>query len=391
MSNRIMIPEKEYGERIKRAAKLIEEKGLDILLVNSNEADFSNVRYFSGYWPLFETAGVVISPKAEAAIIVGLESRAYADDVSKIRNIFQLVEYRESADPSYPEMKAHTYNDVFKGVGVTGARLKIGIGGYLVTTMPMMEGLKKAYPEAEIVNADDIMVCLRSVKSENELSCLREGYRIVEIALDEVVNNIKPGMTELQVVGIAQKAIYENGAEYEGMPMYVFSGKSTRHAISRPTHKIIEKGDIVQLNIAARVDGYSASIGIPISMGKLTGRKKEIVEFGKKAHWWTKDCLKAGIKACDIAKGYKEFFRENGYTDNYLYGPCHGIGMIEVEPPWMETNSEYPLKPGMTFQIDTFLSTEYFGVRWETGIVIEENGCSLLSNPLVKVYEVMEI
>ncbi len=48
-------------------------------------------------------------------------------------------------------------------------------------------------------------------------------------------------MTELQLVGIAQKTIYENGAEYEGLPMYVFSEKSTRHAISRSTYREIRR------------------------------------------------------------------------------------------------------------------------------------------------------
>ena len=71
-------------------------------------------------------------------------------------------------------------------------------------------------------------------------------------------------MTELQAVGTAQRVIYENGAEYEGLPMYVFSEKSTRHAISRSSYRIIGAGDIVQLNLSARIDGYSPSIGMPI-------------------------------------------------------------------------------------------------------------------------------
>ena len=387
MHERVMIPDAEYKERIQRAARLVGEKGLDLLIVNSNEADFSNVRYFSHYWPLFETAGVVITPSADAALLIGPESGAFAEDVSKIEKVFQLTEYRESADPAYPEVTTSTFEDVFRTVGVTGKKLRIGIGGYLVTTVVMMEGLRAAYPQAEIVRADDIMVTLRRRKSEAELACLREGFRITEIAIQRVLERIKPGMTELQLVGVAQQAIYEHGAEYEGLPMYVFSEKSTRHAISRSTHRVIEQGDIVQLNLSARVDGYSPSIGIPVSMGKLTGRKREVVEFGLEAHQWTKGQLRAGIIASRIAKDYIQFFKNNGYGENYLYGPCHGLGMIEVEAPWMETISDYALEPDMTFQIDTFVSTERFGIRWETGVVIEQDGSSYLSNPLGKIYE----
>jgi hypothetical protein len=44
--------------------------------------------------------------------------------------------------------------------------------------------------------------------------------------------------------------------------------------------------------------------------------------------------------------------------------------MIEVEAPWMETSSTYLLQPNMTFQIDTLVTTDTFGIRWEKGAVI---------------------
>ena len=152
-----------------------------------------------------------------------------------------------------------------------------------------MEGIKQAFPEAEIVRSDHIMVELRSIKSENEIACLKEGYRIAELATKQVIEEIRPGMTELQMVGVAQRVIYENGAEYEGLPMYVFSEKSTRHAISRSSYRKFEKGDIVQLNLSARIDGYSASIGFPIVLGKLTGKRRDVVMFGLEAHKWTEN------------------------------------------------------------------------------------------------------
>ena len=119
----IRIPDQEYKERILRAADLIKKEGLDILIVNSNESDYANARYFSGFWPLFERCGVAIAPTGDAALMVGPESREFAADRSRIDKIFVLKEYRESADPSYPELQADTYHDVFKALGVTGKKL----------------------------------------------------------------------------------------------------------------------------------------------------------------------------------------------------------------------------------------------------------------------------
>jgi len=388
MIPRVRIPEAEYQERIRKAAALAAERGLDVLVVNSTEADYANVRYFSNFWPLFETAGVAISPLGRAALMVGPESLEYASDRSMVPDVFQLMEYRESADPAYPELRPSKFTDVFRAIGVKGRRLKIGVGGYLVSNPIQLAGLKECYPQAKITRADDLMVALRRLKSENEISCIREGLRITEIATQEVIRQIRPGMTELQLVGIAQKSIYENGAEYEGLPMYVFSEKSTRHAISRSTYREIEKGDIVQLNLSAKVDGYSPSIGMPVSMGPLSGRKRELVEFGLEAHRWTYDRLKAGVPAADVARDYIELFKKRGYYENYLYGPCHGTGLIEVEAPWMETSSNYQLAENMTFQVDSFVSTKEFGIRWETGVVIRKDRAELLSQPIGSIHEI---
>ena len=388
MNKRVTIPEQEYFERIAKAAKLVEEADLDVLVSNCTEADYSFVRYFTNFWPLFETAGVAIAPNGKAALMVGPESQKYAADRSVLKEIFTLLEYRESADPAYPEFSPSTYSDVFAHLGVKGKRLRIGVAGYLVTNPIQLEGLKANYPEAEIVRADDIVRKLRVIKSENELACMREGFRIVELATQEVMKAIKPGMTELQMVGIAQKTIYEHGAEYEGLPMYVFSEKSTSHAISRSTYREIKKGDIVQLNLSAKIEGYSPSIGIPISMGPLVGEKRELVQFCLDMHRWTYDQLRAGVQASSVAKNFYQKYVDTGRKENFVYGPCHGTGMIEVEAPWMETSSNYALEPNMTFQVDTFASGSSFGLRWETGVVITKDGCEVLSNPIGEIHEI---
>ena len=351
----VYIPDDEYLVRVKRAAKILQREGLDALIVNSNESDYANARYFSGFWPLFERCGVAISPTGDAALMVGPESREFAADRSRLDKIFVLKEYREGADPAYPELQADTYHDVFKALGITGKKLRIGVASYLDTSVIIMEGIKTAFPEAEIVRADKIMVELRSIKTRNEINCLKEGYRIAELATQQVIKEIQPGMTELQMVGVAERVVYEQGAEYEGLPMYVFSEASTRHAISRSSYRKFQKGDIVQLNLSAKIDGYSAAIGYPIVLGKLEGKRRDVVMFGLEAHNWSQKQIKAGVRASEIAENFYKYYVDNGYKDNFVYGPLHGTGMIEVEAPWVETTSHYDLQPNMTFQIDRYL------------------------------------
>ncbi|MDW7656644.1 MAG: M24 family metallopeptidase, partial [Bacillota bacterium] len=102
---------------------------------------------------------------------------------------------------------------------------------------------------------------------------------------------------------------------------------------------------------------------------------------------WTEKQLRGGAVAADIASSFYQMFCDRGYRDNFVYGPCHGIGMIEVEAPWMESSSNYILQPNMTFQIDTFISGSTFGIRWEKGIVITPNGIESLCEPIGTIYE----
>lgn len=381
------ISDQEFAQRLANAQEKVRQRGFDVLLVNSHEADFANVRYFSNYWTLFETAGVAIPPDGDAALCIGPESQTYAEDRSKLPKIHKMVEYRESADPAYPGVKVSNFKQVFADIGVTAPK-RIGVAGYLVTTAPILDGLRAAFPDAAIENADPLMVELRSIKSPAELACLRRAVEISELAVQSVLDRIEPGMTEQQVVGLAQQAMYENGAEYEAHPTYVLSGRSSRHAISRPTPKKIEKGEIIQLNIGARVSGYSPSVGLPICLGKMTAAQRDLIDFGLEAHHQTIEWLKPGVPASSVSKQYLQFFKDRGYEKNFLYGPCHGLGMMEVEQPWMEETSNYELKPNMTFQVDTFLYGDDFGLRWENAGRVTDTGFDLFSGEYRRIIEV---
>ncbi|HEY1367852.1 MAG TPA: Xaa-Pro peptidase family protein [Gaiellaceae bacterium] len=381
------IADEEFAERAVRLQELVAREALDLLLVNSSESDFANVRYLSDYWPVFEAAGVVVPPDGPLTLLIGPESETFALDRSRIPRVRKLTEYRESADPEYPDIAVDTYASVFEEAGVPAPR-RIGLAGAFATNYVMLESLRAGFPDAELVRADHLLTRLRSVKSEAELACLRAAFRISERAIARILEELRPGRTELQLVGVAQESIYEQGAEYEGMVQYVMSGPNSRHAISRASHRRLREGEVVQLNISARVAGYSSGVGRPVGLGRLRDDQREVLEFGLAAHRATASWLRAGVTASDVAKRYRAYFSEHGRDDLFLYGPCHGLGLIEVEPPWMEETSHYPLERDMTFQIDSFVVTPEFGARWENGARILDDGIELFSNERMQVLEV---
>ena len=147
----------------------------------------------------------------------------------------------------------------------------------------------------------------------------------------------------------------------------------------------------MQLNLSAKICGYSPSIGLPVCCGKLSPEKRDLVQFGLDAHYWTEEHLKPGILASQVAKDFIKFYEDHGRRANYFYGPCHGTGLIEVEAPWMETISDYELMPNMTFQIDTFVTSPTFGLRWEKPIAITKDGCVNLAPDQIGVNGPIEV
>lgn len=392
------ISDSEFASRLKRTAEQVKVLGLDALVVHSNEADFANVRYLSDYWPLFESAGVLVFPDGRTALLIGPESETFARNRTKIPDVRKLVEYRESAEPDYPGIEVDTFASLFAEFGNSQPK-RIGLAGWAVFPLPVYRALQEAFPNAELVKADDALFSQRMIKSGGEIECLKAAFAITKLATDEVISKLRPGITELQIAGIAQNVIYAAGAEYEGLPQYVLSGESSGHAIGRAGYRQVQSGDIVQLNLSARVHGYSPSIGVPVVLGEASEAQKELLEFGLKAHHFTRSLLVAGSPAREVARRYDEFVREQGYSAYQLYGPCHGLGMIEVERPWIESTSNYDLKPGMTFQVDTYFYApqgsplaqkhgSVFGLRWENGVRISENGpAEWLSPELDRIVE----
>jgi len=297
-----------------------------------------------------------------------------------------MLEYRESAEPDAPGMTFMNYKDIITKY-VPGGVKKLGIAGWAITSLPVYTSLCAQLPDVELVKADMTLWPLRFIKTETELACMREAFRISEIAMEAILNEIEPGMTELQVIGIAQREIYKHGGEYEGHSLYCFCGESTSHAICRPSHNKIISNEIIQLNIGARVSGYSSSVGLPFSIGPLPERKKRLVEFGLVAHKKTIEMLGAGKPAGQIVNDYEAWVKECGYGQYLLYGPCHAIGMMEVERPWMESTSEYLLQENMTFQVDTFFYDHDFGLRWENGVIIKDGGVEMMSSKFMKLIE----
>ena len=383
------IPDEEYKQRVEKVQQAMAAEGYDLILCYGNEAEPQFVRYFSNYWPSFETAGVLIAREGDPLLLIGPESYTYASDRSKITQICRLKAFRESSEPEYPGEKLDTFQTVIEMLLGDKEVKRLGVAGLSLMTIGVYEALSDAV-DVKIEKADHIVNNIRMHKSESELACMRYAAKITAETFDYVLANVKVGMTEQQVAGLALGKMHELGAERESYPVWVLTGKGSNQAISRPRNKKIEKGDMTFIQIGARVDGYASSIGRPVVFGKATPEQRKLIEVGYKAQADVISKLKAGVPACDIAKFHVENVTNMGYGEWLLYGPCHGNGTMEGEAPWIETNSDYLLEENMTFCVDIFLGSKETetGLRMEDVVCITKDGVENLTNYPRELFEI---
>ena len=381
------IPLSEYGDRIKNIQGTLNERDIDVLVVFGSDSEPQNLLYLSNYWPQFETASVVVPKQGSPALVIGPEAKTFARDYSVIEKIFQVIEHRESSEPNYPGVKLDTYKEIFDFV-LNGARAtKIGISGMAIIELPVYEAIVNSIASAEIIKADDILINLRMKKTGNEIELLKQSSMIALKAFEAGLENIKPGMEELEVSGFVVGELLRNKAEGVAYAPYILSGKRTNQAISRASHKIISKNEPVQFSFGCRYGNYASSIGRPLCIGQMPGKYRELVKIGIAAQELVISSLRPGIKAKEVFAKYWDFLVNKRYTDFFLYGPCHGTGIMECEHPFLESDSDYLLEEGMAFQVDLFLGDDEFGIRFEDGVVLTSDGVEVFNDKYREIIE----
>ena len=382
------IPIIEYEERIKNIQNILKQRDIDVLVVFGTYCEPQNIIYLSNYWPQFETSSVVIPKEGKPALVIGPESGTFARDLSVIEKIFRVMEHRESSEPNYPDEKLDTYAEIFDHV-LNGSKVKkIAISGITIIALPVYEAIVNSSKSAEVIKADDIMINLRMKKTKNEVDLMKQSADITLKAFEAAKDNIRPGMEEVEVSGFIAAEMHKNKAENFAFAPYVLSGHRTNQAISRASHKIILKNEPIQISFGSRYRNYSSSIGRPLSIGKMPDKYRELVEIGIATQEEVISTLKPGITAKEVFAKYWDFLTSKDYTDFFLYGPCHGTGVMECEHPFLESDSDYILKEGMAFQVDIYLGNDEFGIRFEDGALITSTGVDVFIDDYRQVIEI---
>ena len=193
---------------------------------------------------------------------------------------------------------------------------------------------------------------------------MRVAGKLAAQTLDEVTPFIKPGITTNKIDKICYEYIRDNGGY--SAPLFYRGFKnslctSLNHVICHgiPSERVLEDGDILNVDVTAIVNGYYGDTSRMFNIGKISVKAKNLIDATYQSMMNAIRILKPGIKLGDIGHEIQSYVEEKNYS--VVRDFCgHGISNTFHEPPnilhYGKKNTGFELEPGMTFTIEPMIN-----------------------------------
>lgn len=229
-----------------------------------------------------------------------------------------------------------------------------------------------------------------TIKSKREIELMREACRITGLVYQEIEKIIKPGMSTLELDKFAENLIRENGgipaqkgypSGVKGVPNFpatlcISINDEVIHGIPS-AHKIIQKGDLVSIDLVVYKNGFNGDAARTFIVGETTPEAKKLVEITRQAFFEGIRYAVKGNRIGDISHAIGEFVEKNGFSVVREF-QGHGIGSQMHEDPGIPNYGKagrgIRLEPGMTLAIEPMV------IMGKEDIYQDEDGWTILTD-----------
>lgn len=153
--------------------------------------------------------------------------------------------------------------------------------------------IREACPNAEIRDATDLLAEIRYVKSDEEIAFLATSMDLVELSIEAEIAGAVAGASDWEVWADTMHAMFRAGSEMSVHYHWV-SGPRPMRTLTRPTHRLLQEGDIILNELEASWAGYRAQGTIPVSVGQPDPVYPELMKIQRVLYEETLERLKPG-------------------------------------------------------------------------------------------------
>ncbi|MEM0026592.1 MAG: M24 family metallopeptidase [Ignisphaera sp.] len=234
------------------------------------------------------------------------------------------------------------------------------------------------------VNIRPIIDLVRRVKTDAEISLIREAINITERALKEISALIIPGTSEKEITGKLIELVLNYGADGIAYSPIVAIGKNTAKPHHLPQTTRFEGAEPILIDFGVRFRGYVSDVTRIFVKSNLSPEYSEIhkyIELISGVIDAVVSELKPGVKASFIDSIARNLLKKEGLDQFFIHGLGHGIGVDVHEPPRLSSNSTDTLMHGDVITVEPGIYMyNKFGVRIEENAYINESGGKVLTS-----------
>ena len=228
----------------------------------------------------------------------------------------------------------------------------------------------------ELLPAQELLVSLRSCKTEEELRSLVAAQRIAEKALEEVLPLLKPGAVEREIAAEITYRMRLHGAEGNSFDPIVVTGAKSSMPHGVPGDERIAAGDFVTMDFGCVKDGYCSDMTRTVAIGSATDEMKNVYATVLAAQEAGIAAARPGVTGAQIHKAAADVIAAAGYGEFFGHGFGHGVGLDIHELPTASPANVSPMPEGAVISAEPGIYLPgRFGVRIEDVLYLRDDGC----------------
>ncbi|WP_168704597.1 M24 family metallopeptidase [Gordonia paraffinivorans] len=353
-----------YRDRMRRAAELTAEAGLDALVVSPGP----DLRYLVGSRAdTFERLTALVVPAAGTPRLVIARLEVPSLSASAVGELdIEVADWVDGDDP---------YSLALSGIGA-GAAIAVS------DSMPALHVIPFAHKTGATPQlATAVLRELRMVKDGAEIEALRRAGSAIDRVHARMGEWLVPGRTEREVADDIRAAILAEGHS-EAAFIIVGSGPNGADPHHEFSDRVIDRSDIVVIDIGGPVEpGYNSDSTRTYCFEQPPTEIADAYAVLHDAQRAAVAAVRPGVTAESVDAAARDLLRAHGLADKFIHRTGHGIGLSVHEEPYIVEGNDIVLRPGMAFSVEPGV---YFSGRWgariEDIVVVTEDGCESLNN-----------
>ncbi len=372
----------EYARRYAALRAKMREHTLDCIIVPGGPSHWSfggGMLWLTGHWEWHALASYVLVPLEGEPTMIYSMGGTHAEAVRRQVEV-AVKDVRHSRTGRYSDIMVERIRELKLERGRIGLmEIDPRHGDYLPVNQYTV--LRENLPDAELVFTKGLLHELLSIHSAEELDCVRKAGVLCQNAMAAMVERAGPGVKEYELRAAAGAAILEGGGDIDFLiigstpmdnPAMVFGNP-------RPSARVLARGDIINMELAAGYRGYTAQIGSPICVGPPTDMVRRFWEdITLPGYQRIVAAMRPGNTMEDVRIASK-FFRESGVQSRPTQ--CHGIDLVTDKPHISAEHVsaeafETVITPGMVIMAEPnpITADGLFGIFLGHTFIISESG-----------------